>query len=338
MDLTIIEELNRGSFKPVYLLYGEEEYLIEKTIQTMKKQMLHPDWSEFNFTTIDLAKTPIETAIEEANNFPFGEGRRLIIGKNAMLFTAVTQKSSVEHRVEDLLAYLEEPADFSSLVLVVPQKKLDERKKIVKEVLKKSRVVVAETLSPDEWEQWIIKTVKEKGIKIDREGLQSLLRYLPKNLLMAQQEIDKLALYSLNDTGEVLKIHDILKIISRTIEGDIFVLIERIANREFSAAYEILQELMKQNEEPIKILALLARQFRMILQCKMMSKEGYSQKQIATHLKLHPYPIKIATEQGKRFKEDQLIEIINQVAELDYHIKSGQRDKQLGLEMLLLQI
>lgn len=337
MDVTILEELKKDQFKPLYLLYGEESYFIEKTIQAMKDRMLHPDWSDFNYTSVDLTKTPIEVAIQEAENFPFGEGRRLIIAHNALFLTA-TNKSSVEHSMEALLALLEQPTDFSSLVLIVPQNKLDERKKVVKELLKRSRVLHATPLSPLEWENWINKCIIEKGIALDRSSMDILIRYLPNNLQMVENELEKLSLYVHNRHDNRIEADELKKVISRTVEGDVFDLVEKIVSRNFQAAFEIYYELTKQNEEPIKILALLARQFRMILQSKVMSKEGYSQKQIAAQLKVHPYPIKIAVEQGKRFSEEELVQIITHIADLDYQIKTGQREKQFGLELLLLRI
>ncbi len=337
MDLAILEELKKGQFRPLYLLYGEEQYFIEKTLQAMKESMLHPDWSDFNYSVVDLTKTPIEAAIQEAESFPFGEGRRLVIANNALFLTA-NNKSTVEHSVDALLAFVEQPTDFSSLVLVVSQNKLDERKKVVKELLKRSRVLHAASLSPNEWENWISNCITEKGIVLGHDGMEMLFRYLPNNLQIVENELEKLSLYVHNRNVSRVESHEILKIISRTVEGDVFELVEKIVQRNFQAGFEIYIELTKQNEEPIKILALLARQFRMVLQSKVMSNEGYSQKQIATQLKIHPYPIKIAVEQGKRFSEEELLDIINQIAELDYQIKTGQREKQFGLELLLLRI
>lgn len=338
MDLTIIDELRKGQFRPLYLLYGEEDYFINETIHTMKESMLHPDWKEFNVSTIDLLKSPIEVAIEEAESFPFGDGRRLIIAKNALFLTGSSTKSSVEHSIDALISYMERPTDFSSLVLVVHQNKLDERKKIVKELLKRSRVLHATPLTHDNWEKWIEKKIIEKHISLNQDNMEILFRYLPNNLQMVEHELEKISLYANSNEQNKIGSKELLKIISRTIEGDVFDLVEQIVNRNFQAAYEIYGELIKQNEEPIKILSLLARQFRMILQSKVMSHQGYSQKQIATQLKVHPYAIKIAVEQGKRFSNEELYTIINLLADLDYNIKTGRQDRFFGLEMLLLQI
>lgn len=334
MDFSIIEELRNGIYHPLYLLYGEEEYIIEKTIEVMKQKILDPDWREFNFTVVDLLKQSIDAAIEEAENFPFGEGRRLILAKNAYFLTGTSLRGSVEHSTDRLSSYIEHPAEFSSLVITVPLSKLDERKKIVKVLLNKSRVLRASSLGPDEWRIWIKEQIKEKGIILDEDGLEILYRYLPSHLRFVEHELDKLALYG---SGSKITAQELIRIITRTVEGDVFALIEKMINHDFHGGFEIYQELMKQNEEPIKILALFTRQFRIILQSKVLISQGYTQKQIASQLKLHPYAIKIAAEQALRYSEGQLLQIIDRLAEIDYLIKTGQMDKHLALELLLME-
>lgn len=338
MAFSVIEELKKGTFQPFYVVYGEEHYLIEKILHTIKETMLDPDWSDFNYATLDMLKMPIEVAIEEAESFPFGDGRRVVVASNALFLTGANLKGAIDHNTDALMNFLEHPTDFSSLILVVPHNKLDERKKLVKAVLKKCRVVHAASLSPKEWEQWIRNRLQQSNIQVTTDGFNFLLRNLPNNLQIVENEIEKLSLYVHNEKAQTLGLEQLHSIISRTVESNVFDLVEKVANRNFQAAYEIYRELMKQNEEPIMIIALLARQFRMILQCKVMDSQGYSQKQIASQLKVHPYPVKLAIDQGKRFKEGQLLDILQKIAQLDYQMKTGQTDRHLGLEMLLLYI
>lgn len=338
MDYSVLEELSKGQFYPIYVIYGEETFLIESAIRKMKQTMLHPDWLDMNFSVIDLTKQPLHLAIEEAESFPFGEGRRLVIAQNSYFLTSSNVKGAIEQSADALMQYLQSPTDFSSLVFVVQSEKLDERKKVVKELLKRARIMQVNVLTPKEWEQWIRIRLQEKGIVLEEAMFEVLLRYLPNHLQIVDNELEKLALYVHSSANAKLDLEQLKSIISKSVEGELFDLIEKIANRNFQSAYEIYQQLLRQNEEPIKIIALLARQFRIILQCKVLYQQGYSQKQIAAHLKMHPYPVKLAIEQGGKFSQDELYDIINRIADLDYDIKTGKTDRFLGLEMLLLYI
>ncbi|MCI3988293.1 DNA polymerase III subunit delta, partial [Bacillus vallismortis] len=75
---------------------------------------------------------------------------------------------------------------------------------------------------------------------------------------------------------------------------NIFELINKIVNRKRTESLQIFFDLLKQNEEPIIIMALISNQFRLILQTKYFAEQGYGHKHIAANLKVHPFRVKLA--------------------------------------------
>lgn len=71
---------------------------------------------------------------------------------------------------------------------------------------------------------------------------------------------------------------------------------------------------------------------------KTLSSQGYTQQQIASQIGLHPYAVKIAGEQARKFETVRLERILNRLAQLDYEMKTGAVDKVLGLELFLLRL
>ena len=147
-------------------------------------------------------------------------------------------------------------------------------------------------------------------------------------------EINKLAIHVGNEG--IIDHYVIEQMVAKTIEQDIFALINYIISKQTDKAMELLSELLKKKEEPIKIIALVARQVRIMYQVKELTEMGYQQKQIAGQLKLHPYVVKLAGQQGGRFSSKQLLSLLEQLADADYQIKSGQKDKRLAIELIIL--
>ncbi|WP_346773258.1 DNA polymerase III subunit delta [Halobacillus sp. BAB-2008] len=113
----------------VYLLYGEESYLIQEYKNKIIGQTLKKEDQEFNISQYDLEETPIEDAVTDAETFPFLGDGKVVIANHPGFLKAKPDKLPFEHDVDTLLSYIENPADYSVLILIAPYEKLDERKK-----------------------------------------------------------------------------------------------------------------------------------------------------------------------------------------------------------------
>ncbi len=83
----IWNDIERGRFSPVYLLYGTEQYLLNETKQKMIAGALQEEELDFNLSVFDLEETPIEVALEDAETFPFLGERRLVFLHNPTFLT-----------------------------------------------------------------------------------------------------------------------------------------------------------------------------------------------------------------------------------------------------------
>jgi DNA polymerase-3 subunit delta len=337
MDIkTATKAIKHGDVSPVYLLYGLEKYQIKKFSSFLEDQLLQKEDRDFAIVNYDLADTPIQVVIEEAETLPFMVQRKLIFVRDASVFTAGKEGGKIEHRIETLMEYLKNPAEYSILIFLVYHDKLDERKKVVK-ALKTAGVVLSfAPLGGNELLGWIDKESKQRGCLLAPGVAEILVRNAGTQLQTLSAELDKLCLYAGN--GGTIGSDTVEKLVARSTEQNIFALVENIANLRLEQALIIFYDLLKQREEPIKIAALITRQFRIILQVKELTSQSYSQAQIASQLGLHPYAVKIAGEQARKFKSDDLKKILSRLAELDYHMKTGRIDKVLGLELFLLRL
>lgn len=334
--LDIWKQIKQKKIEPVYLLYGTESFLINETKQLLIRNVLNDEELDFNFSSYDLEETPIEAAIEDAETFPFMGEKRLIILQNPNFLTSEKQKGKIEHNVARLEAYLSEPAPYSVVVFTAPYEKLDERKKITKLLKRKAAVGEAKRLAEPELKSWIRDRAASNDVKIAENAIELMVNLVGTNLFMLASEMDKLALYA--GGANEIDVGMVDKLVARSLEQNIFALIDRILQRKIDEALRIYYDLLKQNEEPIKILALMAGQFRLIYQVKELGRKGYGQQQMAGLLKVHPYRVKLAAGQAKYFSDDELATTIKMIADADYQMKTGGMKKELLVEMILFHL
>lgn len=327
--------INKGNLASIYLLYGTESFLIEETIENIINKVLTKDEVDFNLSVFDLKETPISAAIEEAVTIPFMGKNRVVIVKDPQFLTGKDQ-TKIEHDLKYLESYLINPVPETIFIIVAPYEKLDERKKIVKLLKKEAEILEALPFKGSEMDKWIDARVKQYEVEFTKSAKEKIIQLSGYRLAMIAGELEKLALYA--GKGGVIDETIVQQLVAKTIEQDIFSFVDHIVQRRKKEALQVFYDLLKQKEEPIKILALLARQFRIIYQVKQLSKQGYSQQKIVSTLKLHPYVVKLANQQGNLFTEKQLLVFIDELAEADFNIKTGKVEKQLSLELFIIKV
>jgi DNA polymerase-3 subunit delta len=335
MNLEIHKKIKSKQMAPLYLMYGKESYFIDELVQLLISNTLNEEERDFNLSTYDLEEVPIDVAIEDAQTLPFFGDKRIVIVKNAWLLTGVKEKEKVEHNLQLFESYVVNPSPFTLFIIVVNAEKLDERKKISKLLKKEAEVFEASIPDEKSLKIWVQNQATEQNVSITDDAIMLLLQYVRNSITLCIQELRKMSSY-VGENGTIT--NEIVHLLSsRTIEDNIFELVEYVTQGDVVQAMQIFQDLLKLNEEPIKILALLSSQYRLLFQVKELSRRGYGQQQIATHLKIHPFRVKLALQKVAQFLPESLLNSINELAELDYKIKTGQMDKKLGLELFILK-
>lgn len=334
--MSIMKSIKSKAFSPIYLLYGTEIFLINEVKQNLMTNVLTNEDMEFNYSTYDLEETPVESVIEDAETYPFMGDKKLVIVHNPVFLTAAKQKEKVEHNLKRLEEYLSDPAPYTVMAFISDYEKLDERKKITKLFKKHAEVLDAKPLNETQLKNWIRDRASFYNVKIEGSAVDTLLFTAGNDLMVLNEELKKLSLY-VGEKGLVTE-ETVKKLISRSLEQNVFSLIENVVKKQSGEALRIYYDLIKQNEEPIKILSLIAGQFRLIYQVKELSGRGYSQKHAAGMLKVHPYRVKLAAGQAHSFSNEELKSIIDLIAECDLRLKTGGLDRSVAVELLLMQI
>lgn len=308
-----------------YLIYGNDYGLIKREIDKITNGII-------DVVKYDLSASNVSEVIEEASCMSLFGDKKVVIGENALFLTGTN--TSVNHDIDYLTSYVNAENHDNIVILTVVQDKLDERKKIVKLLKKNVTVIHKESIDEKDLPKFVIKEFLNNGYKIDYKTASYFVDYVGKNVDILLSEINKMIIYK--DTDKEIFIEDILNISSKGFNDNVFDLSDAIMKKDFKKIFSCYNDLMILKEEPIKIIALLASQFTLVYQSKLLSKEGFMSKDIASTLKVHPYRVKLALEAN--YPDFELKDILKKLHNLDYEIKTGKVDKIVGLENFLLHL
>ncbi len=308
-----------------YLIYGTDYSLIKREIDNIVSGIT-------DVVKYDLSESKIDDLLDDASCISLFGDKKVLIGENAFFLTGVN--TNINHDIDYLSNYLEDDNHDNIVILSVVSEKLDERKKIVKILKNKAKVIQKEVIDQKDLPKFVTNEFKKEGYNIDYKTANYFVNYVGKNVDILINEIEKMIVYKEDD--KIITIKDVNDISSKAFNDNIFDFTDGIMKKDYKKIFECYRDLITVGEEPIKIIALLASQFLLTYQVKLLSDNGKSSKEIAEVLKVHPYRVKLALQTD--YLNFELKDMIIKLHELDYNIKSGRVDKEVGLENFLLHI
>ena len=330
----LISNLKERKVNPVNVILGEEQYQIQR-IRKAYLDLIPDEEREFNVGQYDMETVPLSTALDDAMSVPFFGEYRLVMITNPYFLTGENKKSKLEHDVNGLMNYIQNPQPTTILVIIAPYPKLDERKKIVKLLKQNGNVVDNHLMTEKEVQAELTHVLKQKKVEIEPQAMQLLLEKTGSKIEMAINELQKLMIAAGKE--RLITAEYVEQLVSASLEQNVFDLIDLVMHHNGAAALKMYHELLDQQEEPLKINAILLGNFRLLLQVKVLHKHGYAQGNIAGTLKVHPYRVKLALRKIKRFSLGDLRKAYLGLLENEEKMKSTSQDPELLFQMFLLK-
>lgn len=328
----VLTNIEKDQLEPVYLVLGEEQVNAEKIKHELIEKFPEAE-REFNVGMYDMEEVPLADALNDAMSVPFFGEKRLVFITRPYFLTGENKKTKLEHDVNELVKYLEDPEPTTILVVMAPYAKLDERKKVVKQLKKKATVVDNSPLTEVEVRKYLMQQLTEKGYQIEQEAIELLLQRTDANLTKIENELPKLLLVA---EDKKITLAEVSAMVSRSLEQNVFDLVEWVLKKDTTKALALYHDLLQQKEEPLKINAILESQFRLLLQVEILQKHGYAQGNIASTLKVHPYRVKLALQKIRIFKRQTLKNAYLGLVHIEERLKSSNQDPELLFQLFIL--
>lgn len=319
---TLNEHIKTGKFKQVYLLYGPEVYLKKQYRDKLKNAIIGDDTMNYNYYAGK--GQDVNALIAMAETMPFFSEHRLLIIENSGFFSSSN---------DALAEYI--PSIPETTYIVFVEDEVDKRNKVFKAV--SSAGYAANLSSPDEktLKLWIAGLIKKEGKNITERAVMHFLEIVDNDMENIHQELEKLLCYTAE--RDVITEEDITQICSVHTENKIFDMINAVAMKNQREALRLYDDLLTLKEPPLRILALISRQFNTLLQIKALSVRGYTSSVIAQRTGMKEFIVKKNLGMTRKFSIDELHEALESCVQSEEEVKTGLLNDRMAVEILIIK-
>lgn len=306
----------------IYILVGEDDARQEYKLETIKENQ------EYDLLErVDAAKIHQSTLLELLDSYSLFMEKNLIIVENATFLSARNTTSIDPDKI-----VRRDPED-KIIVYKVPAKKLDSRKKAVKQLMEKATVLECMPLDEKSIKAAVQEMLKDKKMSMKRDALDWFCSHAGYDCLAISGELDKLKLCS--DEPDLATVKALT-----TVEpvSNVFKMTDALFAKNGPRLLGLYRSFRAQNMEPAAINGLLASQIRFVFQVRVCMDLGMSKDEIASRLQASPGRRYNSMKNASRFSSSELLEHLSSLSTLDQNIKSGQIEPDTGFENFIFSM
>lgn len=320
---TINEDIKNGTFRRVYLLYGDEDYL---KLQYKNKLLraLVTEGDTMNFSRFEGKEAQVPALIDLAETMPFFAEHRVILVEDSGFF---------KNAAPQLAEYLPDMPETTCMIFI--EKEVDKRSKTYKSLKDIGRMVEFKTPDEKMLTRWVLTVLQKNGKKLTQPTMQLFLEKAGNSMGNIDRELEKLICYV--GDREIIQMDDVEEICTGQTENRIFDMIHMMAEKRQKEALELYYDLLALKEPPMRILFLLVRQFNILLQVKTMVAAGMEQNQIADRAGLRSFTIRRYRSEAGHFSVQKLKEALRDCVRAEEDVKTGRLDDRLSVELILVK-
>lgn len=330
--LRLQQELSAGKIRGSYIFAGSEDFLMEEAAEAVCKCLLPAEQRAAGFCRADGREHTLEQVLDLAGTVSLFTSTRLVVVPDAPYFS--TGQSLNNGGLDRLLKGDASEKPDSVIIFFVPE--------IAKNIKSYNRFVSAGTvyhfqpLKRGELFNWLRTRLSANGKVARQETLTLLVERVGRDLRRLASELDKLITYLGNERA--LDEQSILMASARTLQGDIFAMTDAVVFGRTAKALVQLQDLLASGEPPLRILAMLVRQFRLLGESRELLDRGCPPGELAARLSLHPYAAEVLARQAQQAEQPWLNRCVDLLLQADLDIKRGRANQKLVLETLIIAL
>ena len=322
----------------LFFIYGEDNYRSSLKLQQIKDKFIK-EFDPSGYNVVNIENPDIDKLSKEFAQTGFLANKKLVIIRN--ILQQKISKELANYLIENMSKLQNEGED--NILVFYEDNSLSTKKesssaeklKILKKLNSLKYKWEFNKLSDFKIVEWIIRQFKKNNKIISKKDAENLLGLIGNDLYCLANEIEKVVNHS---TKETISKEEMLQIISPSINENMFLFAEKLAEKKKVDAIKLLNEQMSLGISAQHILSMVIRQYRILLRIKSALEDGISNTQLAKYLSLHPYVIKKSTAIASMYSLYELEKIYRKLLELDIKAKSSKLKPKTILNLFFLDV
>jgi DNA polymerase-3 subunit delta len=321
----VMKQVEKNIFLPVYLFYGNEQYLIDEIVNKIINKTVEPSLRQLNVEKYYCSDTDSETIVTSALSIPMLSEKKVIVVRD---YDKINDSKALRH-------YYESPSQSTLLILI--SNTFDKRKNIFTFIPTAGGAFIqCQNLKRDELSSWVKNKIRSYGKDIKDSAIDILFDLKGDSLQDVYTEIEKIITFV--NHKDTIEENDIFSIIGSTKELNVFELSKLIVLGKKNKALVMLDKLIDQNIEPILIVNLLAKHFLILWKIQNLKLIRKTASEIAPVVQVNPYFVHEYISQSEKFSAVKLEKCISFLKEADIQLKSVALPKKIILDNLVCNL
>ena len=328
------KQIKAREFSPVYVLYGSEQMYVKEYTKKLVNAVAGKQPSDFNFHSFS-GEVNLDTLASAVGVVPF------MSEYNCVLVTDIFLDSMNSEELDKFKAICKQKVEGTVFILsmpsYVPKKNAKAFESIQKRAQKDGSVIEFKKPTEQMLEKHITKWANNNGKFISRINASQLIKLCGSDLNRLKNEVDKVCAYT---EGEEIKTETIEKLVPQTLETRIFSLSDYVLAGRGDAAFQTLDQLFYQKEEPVMMLYVLSTAFTDAYRLRVADESGVKEKTLADDFKYgkRTFVLGRVRQSIRNVSTEALRKCVGLICEADEKMKSVSVNSRLLIEQLIAQL
>jgi DNA polymerase-3 subunit delta len=201
---------------------------------------------------------------------------------------------------------------------------------------RQAQIVLCAKPRRNELPDWLRGRAKERGVRLEPAALADLAEFVGDDLRQLDQELIKLRHYA---GPRTVTREDVRRLVAATRAASVFDLVDALGMGDDAAAGQLMQHALDNDgEQPLRLLGMIARQYRLLILAKALQAQGLRQPDIAREVGVPDWTAPRLLSQATRHTFARLERAMERIAATDETIKTGKLTDREALDVLLAEL